>query len=191
MGQVGWLLFGFFWRGVAFIQAMWGCECFFRTNVWRQCGLENIPLSRLSDPQSDIHFRFIQLGLIFIYKSRASVYVRVKYWMYITRPRSTLLHLIISQQRMRLTTTYTINLYPDINHSLNTRHFSVKHEIISTMPSLIPSLLTSSPYTIYMWSNKQRRGCSAGALPPMSHDSPVLGANILIWSRNKCLLEKI
>jgi len=113
MGQVGWPLFGFFWRGVAFIQAMWGCECFFRTNVWRQCGLENIPLSRLSDPQSDIHFRFIQLGLIFIYKSRASVYVRVKYWMYITRPRSTLLHLIISQQRMRLTTTYTINLYPD------------------------------------------------------------------------------
>ena len=113
MGQVGWLLFGFFWRGVAFIQAMWGCECFFRTNGWRQCGLENVPLSRLSDPQSDIHFRFIQLGLIFIYKSRASVYVRVKYWMYITRPRSTLLHLIISQQRMSFTTTYTINLYPD------------------------------------------------------------------------------
>ena len=56
---------------------------FFRTNVWRQCGLENVPLSRLSDPQSDIHFRFLQLGLVFIYKSRAlywtSVYVRVKY----------------------------------------------------------------------------------------------------------------
>lgn len=82
------------------------------------------------------------LGLVFIYKSRAlywtSVYVWVKHWMYITRPRSTLLHLIISQQRIWLTTTYTINLYPDINHSLNTRHFSVKHEKIARCPPWFP-----------------------------------------------------
>ena len=54
---------------------------FFRTNVWRQCGLENVPLSRLSDPQSDIHFRFLQLDLVFIYKSRALYWtsVNVKY----------------------------------------------------------------------------------------------------------------
>ena len=139
MGQVDdfvWI----FLKGCGFLSSNVRVWMFFRTNVWRQCGLENVPLSRLSDPESDTHFRFLQLDLVFIYKSRALYWtsVNVKYWMYITRPRSTLLHLIISQQRMRLNTTYTINLYPDINHSLNTRHFSVKHKRIARCPPWYP-----------------------------------------------------